>query len=143
MSADEPDQEAVQWGEARLWFARADDDLAVAKLSLRADPPVLGVSAFLCQQAAEKLLKGLLIASSRGAPKTHDLARLAPDVAAAFPELASLVLDIRPYGAWYLVGRYPDVDQAPPRQADVEAALDALHGLRTRLIKLDPDKRGS
>jgi HEPN domain-containing protein len=44
--------------EANAWLARADEDLRAVRPCLDAPPPVLGVAAYHCQQAAEKLIKG-------------------------------------------------------------------------------------
>lgn len=141
MSGDEPDQDTLQWEEARRWFARADEDLAVARLALDAAPQLLGAAAFHCQQAAEKLLKGLLIAARLTAPKTHDLARLAPGVAASFPAISVQALALRPLTSWYLIGRYPDVDAGEPTRGDIESALEDLHQFRGRVRALDPYAR--
>lgn len=141
MSADKPDQDAIQWEEARRWFARADEDLAVAGLALEAVPPILAAAAFHCQQTAEKLLKGLLIAARLTAPKTHDLARLAPSVAAKFPTIAHRALAFRPLTSWFLVGRYPDAEAAVPCRPDIEAALKDLQEFWVRVRELDPYRR--
>src|SRR5438132_3190765 len=51
--------EATPAQEAGEWLARADEDVRVAELTLRASPPLLGSSAYHSQQAAEKALKGV------------------------------------------------------------------------------------
>ncbi|MDZ3835917.1 MAG: HEPN domain-containing protein [Rhodospirillales bacterium] len=116
MNGDDANQDAIQWEEARRWFARADDDLAAARLLLDAQPAIVRLAAFHCQQAAEKLLKGLLIAARMTAPKSHDLAALAPGVTAAFPAVTEIVGALRRLGSWYVAARYPDVEE-------IEAAL--------------------
>ena len=141
MNADEPDQDAIQWEEARRWFVRADDDLAAVRATLDAEPPIVRAAAFHCQQAAEKLLKGLLIAARLTALKTHDLTRLTPGVVAAFPEVEELVSALRPLSPWYVIARYPDVDEAEPGPAAIEAAFDMASALRRRVRELDPFAR--
>lgn len=138
MSGKEPDQHAIQWEEARRWFARADDDLGAARLLLDAKPPIFRLAAFHCQQAAEKLLKGLLIAARLTAPKSHDVATLAPGVSAAFPAVAEVVRALRPLGSWYVAARYPDADEAAPGRTEVEVALQTAHALRRSVRELDP-----
>jgi HEPN domain-containing protein len=76
MTANETQREA-QRAEARRWFAIADRDLATAAHCLSAVPPLIESAAYCCQQAAEKLMKGLLVAAARTFPKTHDLKELA------------------------------------------------------------------
>ena len=51
--------------EALPWLAKADSDLRTAEAALALDPPETETSAFRCQQAVEKCLKALLVASSR------------------------------------------------------------------------------
>ncbi len=46
--------------EAARWLAVAADDRRIAEACLGLDPPALGGSAYHCQQAAEKIVKGLL-----------------------------------------------------------------------------------
>lgn len=84
MAAPDP---AKQAEEARLWIAKADEDVAPVRLLLP-HPQLHGVAAFHCQQAAEKLMKAALVAAARPVRKTHDLDVLAGEVTAACPELA-------------------------------------------------------
>ena len=62
--------------EAGEWLARADEDLRVAELTLRALPPLLGSSAYHSQQAAEKALKAFLAARQVRFRLVHDLVEL-------------------------------------------------------------------
>ncbi len=50
-------------------------------------PPLLSVSAFHCQQAAEKLLKAALVRAGVRPRKTHDLTSLADEAARILPAL--------------------------------------------------------
>jgi hypothetical protein len=59
--------------DAREWLTRADEDLQVADLAVRAAPPHLGTAAYHAQQAAEKALKGFLTAHGVPFRPTHDL----------------------------------------------------------------------
>jgi hypothetical protein len=65
------DAPAIQ--EAGDWLVRADEDLQVPELTLRASPSLLGSSAYHCQQAAEKALKAFLAAHQVALRLTHDL----------------------------------------------------------------------
>jgi HEPN domain-containing protein len=58
-----PEDADAQWKEAARWLARADEDAVVAELALTRDPPLVNPAAFHCQQAAEKMLKALLVAA--------------------------------------------------------------------------------
>lgn len=59
-----PEDRAAQWAEAGRWLAKADEDIAVAELALDHAPPLVDPAAFHCQQAAEKILKALLVAAA-------------------------------------------------------------------------------
>jgi HEPN domain-containing protein len=60
---------AGQRDEARRWFAIADRDMATAFHCIGAIPPLVESAAYSCQQAAEKLMKGLLVAAALPIPK--------------------------------------------------------------------------
>lgn len=58
------------------WVERAEEDLIVARSSLRRTRPLTRSSCFHAQQSAEKYLKAILIANRSTFPKTHDLLEL-------------------------------------------------------------------
>ncbi|MSP87542.1 MAG: HEPN domain-containing protein [Alphaproteobacteria bacterium] len=71
------DREREQWNEARAWIGKADEDLRAAAIVLGVTSPLSGIAAFHCQQAVEKLMKGLLAAVGIDPPRSHDLGLLA------------------------------------------------------------------
>ncbi|MCL6581581.1 MAG: HEPN domain-containing protein, partial [Firmicutes bacterium] len=74
-------------GEAAWWFDAAERDLAMAR-ALRREGFYEG-TAFHCQQAAEKFLKGLLAAKRRQWHRTHscvELLELMPELGLQHPE---------------------------------------------------------
>jgi hypothetical protein len=89
------DEVAEQRREATGWLAIAREDVRVVRACLALDPPAFGMAAYHCQQAAEKLTKGLLAAAGVAFRKTHDLDELA-DLAAAYYPPARQVLDAIP-----------------------------------------------
>jgi len=58
---------------AKRWFDKAKNDLLDADNNLAADKVPYDTVCFHCQQAAEKLLKGFLVAHGREYPITHNL----------------------------------------------------------------------
>ena len=139
MSAPEPGSDEVQWAEARRWFAKADEDMRAVEALLSLAPPAVGLAALHCQQAAEKILKGLLIAARQRAGKTHNLGGLATAVAQAFPALRDDLDPFRPLTPWFVATRYPDIDVEPqPTAAEVNEVLQRLHALREKAGALDP-----
>jgi len=100
--------------EARRWWAIATEDLRVARMCLAMAPPSLGNAAYHCQQAAEKTMKGLLVAAATGFRKVHDLDELADATCPLYPTLAADLELCRPFSSWATEYRYPPEDEAPP-----------------------------
>ncbi|HEX9646582.1 MAG TPA: HEPN domain-containing protein [Alphaproteobacteria bacterium] len=141
MSGREAGSDAVQWEEARRWFAQADDDIRVAWACLAAAPPIVGAAALHCQQAAEKTLKGLLIAARQKTGKTHNLGELTTAVAAQYAPFRDDLDWLRELTEWYLGMRYPDIEiERPPAAAAVSTALESVSRLLERARSLDPTR---
>ena len=90
------------------WFEFADMDFMTARhLNENMRPKPLEIICYHCQQAAEKLLKGLLLAFDVKLQKTHDLGLLIEQLQ-AFLEIEEKYLeicdDLTPYGVKI---RYP------------------------------------
>lgn len=121
------------YGEARTWFAQAAEDLNAARhLAANPDMPAR-LAAFLAHLAAEKTLKGTLIARGVAIRKIHDLVALqscldAEDAASVSSE------DIDALIPWNIAGRYPaDLDDASPEIAN--ATVDAASRIVTALTR--------
>ncbi len=126
MSAPEPLELAAHW------LATALGDLQAARTLLRSPRLPARQAAANAQQAAEKSLKGAIIASGNDPPFTHDLEALKPLVPGS-----SLVhrLDVRleRLSAAYTAARYPSYFQPPfgheeaaALVADATAIVDAV-----------------
>jgi HEPN domain-containing protein/predicted nucleotidyltransferase len=133
---------AAQWGEAQRWIAIADQDLRAVAICLQAEPPATETAAYHCQQAAEKLLKALLVAAARPTRKTHDLDVLASEVAEVHPHLASLADSCRFMTRWGFVYRYPTepsgVAPQPPTEIEIGRAQAMLTDLRRAIAARGP-----
>ncbi len=55
------------------WIERAEADLKAAEILIEADPLILDIACFHCQQAVEKFLKGYLVFNDVEFPFTHSL----------------------------------------------------------------------
>ena len=82
-------------------------------LYLNAPAPIPEASAHHCQQAAEKLIKGLLVLSRVSFRKTHDLETLRDLATPRFPDLAATIERLVPLTDWGHVFRYPDLGGEP------------------------------
>ena len=101
--------------EAGRWLAVAEADRRAVRLCLAADPPEAGIAAYHCQQAAEKLIKALLVLADIPFGRVHDLARLGDLAAARYPALQSLLARIGRMTVWGYAYRYPALeDTAEP-----------------------------
>ena len=100
MSGPDPDLDAERRREAGRWPTVAAADMRVMRMCLDAATPEAGVAAYMCQQAAEKLVKGLLVAAGVGFARTHDMARLGDLAAAHYPARRELLAATGRLTAW-------------------------------------------
>ena len=112
-----------------LWLKKARDDLAVARLVERSRGPS-AVGCFLCQQAAEKLLKAVLVARGVDPPRVHDLellARMAGDAGSALEVQPDALLALRAYAVAPRYPGFPDVqaDRDLSRIVELAASVEA------------------
>ncbi|MFZ3238005.1 MAG: HEPN domain-containing protein [Stellaceae bacterium] len=122
--------------EAARWLTIGIEDARVAGACLRIDPPAAGMAAYHCQQAGEKLLKGLLIIAGVEFALTHDLNRLASVAEPFYPDAQDLFEAIRPLTIWGVAYRYPGVESVPepfPLGTEIEQVLDVIRSLTDRL----------
>jgi HEPN domain-containing protein len=117
----------------RRWLEVADRDIRAAEACLDRVPEA---AAFHCQQAAEKLIKGLLVLAQVPFRKTHDLEALRDLAAAQFGDLAAEIDRLVPLTDWGHVFRYPDIgDNEPvPSPTDLSHALADLRRMATLIM---------
>ena len=137
MNGDDPDLNAERRQEAGRWLAVASADMRVMRMCLDAAEPEAGVAAYLCQQAAEKLVKGLLVVAGIGFARTHDMARLGDLAATQYPALRDLLDATGRLTAWSHAYRYPGVEEAiEPSPAVLRQALATVEQIAVRLRAL-------
>ena len=110
-----------------FWLDSAEYDLESAEAMFETGRWVYVV--FMCQQAIEKLLKGLYILYSEDEPpRTHKLSRLIDFYSEKLPE----DIDEDRYAlfdrlsAFYISGRYTEYKDKMSQSADIEEAKDLL-----------------
>ena len=102
-----------------------------------AEPPLTEPAAYHCQQAAEKLFKGLLVGRATTVPRTHDLERLAALLVAPYPGLACEIKALARLTPWAEVTRYPQLEVvAGLSDDDVRQAIACLTTLYDRVKRL-------
>ncbi len=91
---------------AREWFKAGKSDYEYAKVGLKQKDiyPQVG---FLCQQTAEKYLKGYLILNKIKPPRTHDLTLLLSNVVKINSQLRELANACELLMGFYIESRYP------------------------------------
>jgi HEPN domain-containing protein len=102
----------------------------------------------MAQQAAEKAIKGVLVAEDMDPPKLHDLRRLlersASPIMAALDEPA-----LEELSRWSIAGRYPaDVDEGTAGDVAIclelaERVLERAVRAATDLVGGDPDEQAA
>ncbi len=116
-----------QQAEALRWYAKAAEDLDVARLAIAARPPLLDPAAYHCQQAVEKLFKGLLVAVARPVPHSHDLGYLAELLTPHYPKLGNQIAALAWLSPWATVTRYPALDtEGGPTIDEVRQAITEI-----------------
>ena len=137
---------ATQAREAKRWVARADLDAAAAARLLTGNPPLPSVAAFHCQQAAEKLLKAVLVRVGVRPRRTHDLGSLADEAAPLLPALKPLAEPLRRWTLWSFAFRYPlgeGIEEPEPTVAEIQVVLDQIAALRAAVLRsIDSDRGG-
>lgn len=89
------------------WLELAKMDLESAEFLLAMRPVPVEIICYHCEQAAEKLLKAVLVAADIEPPKTHDLIQLCKkctELDGAYGDLADACIELSPYGVQV---RYP------------------------------------
>lgn len=108
----------------RRWLELAEGDWKSANHLLTLYPHQLEVICYLCEQSAEKLLKGFLVPYMEDIPRTHDLmklCRLCEEQDADFAELFDPCARLMPYGVQV---RYPNNTEL--YEEDMQIALKDL-----------------
>ncbi|MBI2575472.1 HEPN domain-containing protein [Candidatus Woesearchaeota archaeon] len=88
--------------EVKSWLQQAQEDLDASEYNFKGGR--FRLAAFMCQQAAEKVLKALLIKKAGKFPKIHDLTKLAR-LSDAPARIIAACAKLTPA---YIASRYPD-----------------------------------
>jgi HEPN domain-containing protein len=123
----------------REWLRKAEADRLAARALHRGKASLHDQVCFLCQQAAEKLLKALLQERGLSIPRTHNLVVLVRLLAAHHPALLALRRGLDYLTRFAVDVRYPG-EHARRRQAvaalrwaeQVRYQVRSLLGIRSR-----------
>ena len=133
-----PEAAALAWA----WLGRARDDLAVA--NMWADERVApSIAAFHAQQAAEKALKSVLVATQTEFPPTHVIGLLIQLCASSGKRVPDLVLRAVPLTRFAVRTRYPGLGSEITAQEAGSAAVAAEHVVQWAVATLSERSGGA
>jgi HEPN domain-containing protein len=118
------------------WVAKAESDLLNIRNNLAAEVVPWDTVCYHAQQAAEKLLKALLVQHGFRPPRTHDLVVLLDQCVELDPSLAILEADCRELTVHAVRPRYPEPSYWPDEtkgRRSFEAALRVRAAVLERL----------
>ncbi|MCI0542439.1 HEPN domain-containing protein [bacterium] len=120
---------AEQETEHGEWFEKAHDDELNALSILKHRDGTPSAACFLCQQMAEKYLKGFLVFNGESPPKVHDLRELEKHIVRFDPSIKELVQGLDLLNTFYITTSYPG-DYPEFHWGDAEEALAAAQKIK-------------
>lgn len=111
------------------WVKKAESDWKAVRILNGTEDSPGDVIVFHCQQVAEKYLKAYLSKSFGPIQKTHNLLKLAADVAKSLPSVNLLRNDLLVLNEYSVSPRYPG-DFAEPTATDVSNAIASAKRIR-------------
>ena len=110
--------------EVAAWLAKADGDLRMARFAVGHVDPLFDQACFHAQPAAEKALKGLVVALEVEPQRTHDLLVLLAGLRATLPDAATLEGEAELLSNYSVGPRYPSF-LAAETEEEAHAAIAA------------------
>lgn len=129
-----PDQAVLV--EVRARMHKASEDVRAAEVARAAVPPLSEAAVFLCQQAAEKAIKGFLTLHARPFRKTHSIEDIGALAIAIDPSLRSAIDRAAPFTEYAWKFRYPGIPDEPALDEVDDAiavARDVVRAVSARL----------
>ncbi|HLD82772.1 MAG TPA: HEPN domain-containing protein [Candidatus Omnitrophota bacterium] len=120
---------------AQEWFKKAQADIDFANLGLR-ETEHYGEVCFLCQQAAEKYLKGFLVANNIAPKKIHSTAALITKCASINREFNELVDQCKVLDRYYIPPRYPVPAKIQYHKQDAREAIETTESIIALVLRL-------
>ncbi len=121
--------------DALAWVRKAEHDLvAVDAIGAASDPP-WDIVVFHAQQAAEKLLKALLVSHGQRPPKIHDLTTLLAICVGYGPALVSFADDFVFLSPLAALSRYPG-DESDSAREDAQRCIEIARRVREVVLTL-------
>jgi HEPN domain-containing protein len=110
------------------WFTNGDKDIKNAEFLFKGGRDLETV-AFHIQQAAEKYLKGFLIAQGKELAMIHDLVTLLRNAIEADPEFIQFKDAVKQITNFYFESRYPMGYKVEYARGEIKTAIAQVNGL--------------
>ncbi|AWK86639.1 hypothetical protein DEW08_10645 [Azospirillum thermophilum] len=133
---------------ADRWLAVAQTDLLAARACLGAPGPLVTVASYHCQQAAEKLVKAVLVRLDIDPPKSHDIDALLLRLPRDLP-LRRVLEPLGRFTAFATLYRYPGEaedssdEPTPGEVASWIVEIDAVLAEVRHVLGAPPEPGGS
>jgi len=117
------------------WIEKADEDLEFALVNLQEGKPFIAQICFHFQQAAEKYLKGYIVAKDLEFRKTHDLPMLLNICISKNSAFETLSEDCEYLNTFYVESRYPVHWPTDFSQQEAQRSSEASRRIRSLVKK--------
>lgn len=117
------------------WLKISRRDLFGAEFNLNGPDDLLSFAGYLAQQAAEKAIKGFLVAHKMKLTKTHNIATLLEKVEEINPVLAKSISDADDLTDFAIKYRYPEVVEKELTRKDVEGAVALAKSVCAKVLE--------
>jgi len=106
------------------WFRIGDEEFKFAKATFREFEAYYPQVCFLCQQTAEKYLKGYLVFTKGKFPKIHDLSHLLKLCVKTNKKFLTFLSDTETLSQYYIIARYPLPEYPPAGKTEAKEAIE-------------------
>jgi HEPN domain-containing protein len=113
------------------WIDKADEDFEFALVNLQEGKPFIAQVCFHFQQAAEKYLKGYIVAKDLGFRKTHDLSMLLSICISQESTFEALSEECEYLNTFYVESRYPVHWPTDFSRAEAQKSSQAAEKIRS------------
>lgn len=124
--------------ESGDWFAKAAEDLVMARRAMDPSAPLPSMACYYAQQCAEKHLKGFLAARGVAFRFVHDLVYLTQLCMQVDPEFAGVLPAAEVLGQYATKVRYPSDEEAGPNEDAAREAIDLAEQLSAFVLARRP-----
>ena len=121
--------------EVAAWLGKVRSDLRMAEFAVETDDPMWDQACYHAQQAAEKSLKGLMVAVDLEVPRTHVLTGLVAALMGPVPGAKDLLEHAAVLSAYGVAPRYPSF-LAQETEDHAREALRCAHAVVTAVWAL-------